>query len=552
MRRDDLDSARELRERLKRAGGREWIELASLRACFGEKRLSRSRRREVSDALAATMIDVHPPLLALSPPRRVRLEVLPETGAAAPPRSRWRQVWSRVHGKLLSPLGAGIGFAASVATLGGVFLAISNSAGSRLGRMTGDLNVAIAAFASDGTPSAQGVALADAEAHALSSELPRIDDTLDVQIRGPAQVDSIEGSDGLAKALAAERIAHAIGADILIYGQLITDAEGTRLQPAFYLNAEKLPWATGLGGQYSYGGPISSPYMLSVSIGGRAHIRTELVRRTSGYAEVFVGVGYYLLHNLGRAQQHLVRALNVAPTAAGKALLRLLLGNIATQERHLATAARDYLLARRSPTTEIRAELGLGDVYYAKTHRHCEAGRVSAAGLLTARRYFSKALRSAGGSVATDDASPLALKAAFGLGQVDLCFSEAGSTARWPAVREEFRAVVAGYRSGVPELRDDAAEAHAGLGLRDLSVERPPVAYVDARQEYGAAERLTTASEQRAYFYGAIGYADVKLGEYASAVRMYRRGAELAGVTTLRRTLAREANRVEKSTRSRT
>jgi len=66
MRRDDLHSATELRDRLVRAGGAEWVELRALHSWFGGSRLSTARKRKITAALVAARIDVCPPLLKLS------------------------------------------------------------------------------------------------------------------------------------------------------------------------------------------------------------------------------------------------------------------------------------------------------------------------------------------------------------------------------------------------------------------------------------------------------------------------------------------------------
>jgi hypothetical protein len=102
----------------------------------------------------------------------------------------------------------------------------------------------------------------------------------------------------------------------------------------------------------------------------------------------------------------------------------------------------------------------------------------------------------------------------------------------------------------MPELRDDAAEAYAGLGLYDLSVEQAPAAYEDAEREYSVAAELTTLDSRRAYFDGAVGFADAHLGDYSSAVIMLERGARLAGATGLGRSLARKAEQLTPKARA--
>jgi hypothetical protein len=544
MSRSDLHSAIELRTRLERADRPEWVELTALRAWFGGKRLSSARRRQIAAALAAERIDVSPPLQRRPKPRRVRLEALPRDESPAGPRQRARGVWARLRIRLLTPLGTLITLAASVVTLGAVIAAFT-SGGSAPTRMAGDLNVVVAAFTTQGHPTDEGVALAHDAAKVLGSELPRLDRSLQVEIRGPESIGTVDGTGSGPRAVAAKELAQKIGADIVVYGDLNTGPQGTRLQPAFYLNTAKLPWASNLDGGYAYGGPITVPYALTVSPQARARIRDALIRRTETYAQTFIGVGYYLLHALTPAERHLRQAMVQAPTPAVAALLGLLLGNIAARQRHLSAAVRDYSLASHNGATRSRAQLGLGDVGYEVAHKHCGAGEVSSVRLVSARQRFSAVLREVGGLVAVRPGSPLAAKAAFGEGQVDLCLAAAGHGRRWRAVHDEFTATIAAYTPNAPELRDDAAEAHAGLGLYYLLVERAPVAFEDGRREYRAAAKLTTLAKRRAYFDGAVGFADARLGDYGSAAIMYERGSQLAGSTSLGRSLGQKARQLD-------
>ncbi len=138
MRADDRHNASQLRDRLGRAGGTEWVELAALRTWFGGKRLSTARRHQIAAALAAARIDVYPPLVGRSGSEKVRLEVL--AGEEPPPGAglRVKRAWTRLHARLLTPLGAAVGLAASVATLGGVFVALTAGGASPPGRMGGE------------------------------------------------------------------------------------------------------------------------------------------------------------------------------------------------------------------------------------------------------------------------------------------------------------------------------------------------------------------------------------------------------------------------------
>jgi tetratricopeptide (TPR) repeat protein len=419
--------------------------------------------------------------------------------------------------------------------------------------MTGELNVAVAPFETDGKTTEEGVALARAVASVLNSELPRLDHSFHVEVRGPRTVGPIDGSDRESQAHSAKQLAHAIGADIVVYGELVEGPESTRLEPAFYLNAKKLPWAEGLAPRFAYGAPIRRRYPLAVSSVARAQIRTALIRRTNVYAQAFIGVGYYLAHRNGEAVPHLRAALAQAPTPSVAALMRLLLGNIADRRGQPARAARYYSLAASDSATRLRARLGQADVRYQTGHGQCQAGEVVWSQLSSARQGFAAVLRSLGGIDVAREGSTLAAKAAFGEGQVDLCLASAGRARYWSAVGEEFGATIAAYhatyrrrRPEHPELRDDAAEAHAGLALEDLALERRPASYEDALREYRAAARGTSLEQRRAYFDGASAFADVHLDRYGAAIREVRRGAEIVEETRLGRSLAQRAKKLRR------
>jgi hypothetical protein len=543
-RRDDHESARELQERLQRAGGSEWVDLAALRTWFGGDALSAARKRQIGAALAGAHIDAYPPIEQLSGRERVRLEALREPEPRHGLRPRVKRYWRSLRAWLFTPLGKIIGFASFVVTAAGLVAAVTGGGGQAPARMAGDLNVAVAPFTTGGKATPEGVALARDAAQNLRSELPRLDRTLQIEVRGPEELPALAGGDAGSQANGARVLAHTVGADIVVYGELASSPQQTRLRPAFYLNAEKLPSAGALDGGYGYGGAISLPYALAVSPPARAQIRAALIHRTEGYAETFIGVGYYLLHSFDAAERHLRQALGAAPSSSVPALLRLLLGNVADQRKETKVAAHDYSLASHNDSTGVRARLGLADVEYEVGHGHCRADAIDTMRLRAARRGFSSVLDSLGGLASARSGSRLAAKAAFGAGQVDLCLSAAHVAQRWDRAHEEFAATIASYTEALPELRDDTAEAHAGIGLCDLSTEKAPRAYEDARREYLAAAQTTTIPSRRAYFEGAVGFADSQLGLYSAALTMYRDGARIAGATPLGRTLSQKAARL--------
>jgi tetratricopeptide (TPR) repeat protein len=541
QREQDLVSALELRARLDRALRPEWIPMSAMRMCFGGHRLTRSRKRAIVRALLEAGIDIYPELDRLRTRDEVRLEVK-HAGRGQPEQVRPR--WKQLRAKALSPAGrvfTALGTVGSIAGLVSLFLAGGVATHSHVTRMTGDLNIAIAPFASHGVATPEGVALARATAGTLRSQLPRLDRSLDMEIRGPDEL----GRSDIADIHSAQALTRMIGADIVVYGDLEATAQVTRLVPVFYLNAEKLPSATALSGRYGYGQAISLPYSIDVSPQARAAVRAALVRRTGVYAAAFVGIGYYLQHSLRSADRYLLLALGASPSQSSLSLLNLLLGNVADQQGDSGDAIRYYTSASHAQATHARAEFGLAEVTYRTSSHECRPGSARRAGLLGARAAFSRVLQGPGADVAEAADPALTGKVEFGLGQVDLCLSASREASAWERARQEFSAVTRVYKPALPDLRDDAAEAYAGIGLCDLTLENPPKSYMDARANYDLALEKTTIRRRKAYFEGVVGFADEQLGHHIAAAREYRRAARLAVGTEAARTFAIEAARAE-------
>jgi hypothetical protein len=542
QREQDLADARELRARLDRTAAPEWIAMRSLRACFGGHRLTRVRKREIARVLTAVGIDVYPQLQELSTRDKVRLEVVESFHLA--PEEPLRSLWRRLRARVFSPISGAITLAASIVALLTWVLAGDTATHSpHFTRMSGDLNVAIAPFTDHGRTTSEGIALAQAIAGSLHRQLPPLDRSLDIKIRGPDEAWSLQDAE-VADARTAPTLARMVGADIMVYGDLEVTLQMTRLTPVFYLNTEKLPSASALSGRYGYGQAISMPYSIDASPQARAAIRDALIQRTNAYAAAFVGIGAYLTHSLKSANRYLLNALHSSPSEASLPLLNLLLGNVADQRGDPMTAVRYYTVASHSQATHARAEFGLAEATYRMSSYQCRAGRAQRAGLLNARAMFGHVLRGVTGTEVQSTDPPLRAKVYFGLGQVDLCLSASHTENAWWRARQEFETVIHAYQPDLPDLRDDVAEAYAGVGLCDLTIEGTPKSYIEARVEYKAAAETTTIRSRRAYFEGVVGFAEESLGHYAAATHEYRRAAQLAVGSQATKIYLRKAERV--------
>ena len=487
--------------------------------------MTSAHKARITAALEAVGVEPFPELSALSARDNVRVEVVGSLTPVGSSGERARRVFRHAQVRIVAPIVALLALVGSIASVLGLFSS-SGPAHVPIRRMSGDLNVAVAAFTTDGRVAPAGLALAQAVANSLRKSLGHLDRSVAIEVRGP----EAEATGGLlahpvSSPVKARTIARQLAADIIVYGAINVTPDSTNVSPTFFLNATKLPSAAPVTGPYGYGPALHSAFSIEISPQARAELRSTLVARTAAYASAFIGVGYYLRHSLRRAALYLHAASRHAPPAL-LPLFEILLGNIDAQKGATQAALHKYERAAGDPTLHTRAELGIGEVRYAKSRGRCRSSDIRASGLDAARRNFVQAARSA-----AREGAPVSellwAKARFGLGQVDLCASSAGVIPNWTRTRDEFLDVVHSYSPSLAELRDDTAEAHAGIGLCDLSSEQPPTSYVDAYREYGAAAGLTTRRDRAAYFYGAAAFAAEKLGDYTTASRDYRRAAHL-------------------------
>jgi tetratricopeptide (TPR) repeat protein len=497
-----------------------------LRSCFGGHPMTSAQKARITAALEAVGVEAFPELDSLSTHDHVRVELVRPLTRLGSRSERARRIFRHARVRVVAPIVALLALAGSIASVLGLFSS-SSHARAPVRRMTGDLNVAVAAFTSDGRVAPEGMALAQALANSLRTSLAHLDGSVAVEVRGPeTQSAGRLLSDPLSSPATARTVARQLAADIVVYGAINVTPDSTDISPTFFLNGTKLPSAAPVTGPYGYGPALHSTLSIAISPQARAELRSALVARTSAYASAFIGVGYYLRHSLLRAARYLHAASRHAPPTS-RPLFEILLGNIDAQEGATQAAQRDYERAAADPALHTRAELGIGEVRYTETRGRCRASDLRAPGLGAARRSFLQA-ESGAAHEGLSVSGLLRAKAIFGLGQVDLCASSAGVAPNWARARDEFLEVVHSYSPSLVELRDDTAEAHAGIGLCDLSLEQAPASYVSAFSEYRTAASLTTRRDRAAYFYGAAAFAAEKLGDYTTASRDYLRAAKLA------------------------
>ncbi|MGH9276488.1 MAG: TIR domain-containing protein [Acidimicrobiales bacterium] len=397
-------------------------------------------------------------------------------------------------------------------------------------RMTGWFNLAVATFGElDGdsvVSSAAASQLSSRFDRLLAGELREVQGGREVQHRA---IGRLAGATPDERASAAEKTAKAIGADVVVYGLLQTDASGSELTPEFYVSDRKLFDAFELVGQHQLGTPLRAP-------GGAERVSVQnalldqLTWRSRVLAEATVALGYYSVEDYDQAYQHL-QAANREPGWGpndGREVLYLLLGNLAGKLGQLPEAEEYYLQALDLKPEYSRANLGQAEVIFHRARGQCEAGTVDADGLARSLEAYRRAR--AGRLVAGAD---VPAKAAYGEGRVMLCSSQALLADAWNDAESRFIEAIQAYGGDTERLRDLAAEAHATLGYLyrlALSAEAAQK-YSRAASEYEAAIALYQEAGRRpdrqAFFQSQLGFLFSRLGDrsradaaYAAAVRL--------------------------------
>jgi tetratricopeptide (TPR) repeat protein len=470
--------------------------------------------------------------------RLEELTGMPRAGTGRPvrfTRSTWRQ-WFK--GKL-RPRPVMRMLAAAISMLGtvlGIYLGVRDvfERPAAPPPMTGGFNIAVAKFGSidskgNVVESQAGLDLAQSVFDHLRGELQSLDKGgFDLQVRGPGQIRTIKGETPEERAQAASLLSRKIRADVIVYGLLRSDGGGTGFVPEFFLNEHKLQKAEELGGQHALGTTIRIPAELDKNIVARKDLRDHLLGRTRALAEFVVGLSYYTLDRLTEASDHFANA-QLAPgwdDHEGKEVLYLFLGNTAGKLNDLAKAEASYAKALNLEPEYARARLGASEVLYQTARGSCEAGSVDAAGMFQALESF----RGAATALVQPPLADIGAKAAFGVGRVQECLSQALVADHWGDAEREFRRVIRDYGGKNERIRNLAAESHAHLGFIALPASDDADATARYRQalvEYEKAIQLSKRNDRRAFMHSMVGFIHTRLHDPKAAAAAYAEAIRL-------------------------
>jgi hypothetical protein len=181
--------------------------------------------------------------------------------------------------------------------------------------------------------------------------------------------------------------------------------------------------------------------------------------------------------------------------------------------------------------TRARAELGTAEVLLTRSgvQQDCAAGAVDAATLRQALSAFQTALA----NPSPPPGAYIQAKARYGIGQIDICLSQARQEDRWDDAEVQFRAVIAEYDAGTPPLKGLAADSHAALGFLALPFSGEPdpavrtASFTRAADEYRAALAMSGEARplRRAFYAWSLGLAEEQLGHFDRAEEAFATAA---------------------------
>lgn len=246
-------------------------------------------------------------------------------------------------------------------------------------QMTSNFNVAIAEFDvvdQNGSPvdSADGRELAKYLFERLPENFANVPLSLRPEIWPAGYTGKIEGKTPADRQAAAEQRTIAINAHVLIYGQIVKQAEGGQFSPEFVVNykgfADNAPEVTGsnLLGKSLF---VDLPFdPVSANTGGNP----ALEARSNALGLITIGLAYYAFDDYINAQKYFSEAIGLPNwlESDGKELAYLLHGNAISRQAsidkeftHLPEAQQDYAKAWSITQGSYgRALVGQGGIVY--------------------------------------------------------------------------------------------------------------------------------------------------------------------------------------------
>jgi tetratricopeptide (TPR) repeat protein len=321
------------------------------------------------------------------------------------------------------------------------------------------------------------------------------------EVRGPQETERIRGTTREERARAADQAARTIDADVILYG---TISAGT-LSPEFYVRSrnDHFKNAEEVTGQYEMARTFLGSQLEAGtgSITDKKTLRDRLGARVQGLAQFVIGLSWYANRDWTSATAAFREALEKGDWGAdsGVEVIYVLLGNTAGRLGDLTSSQAAFKRALELNPAYARGHLGAAEVAFLRSKGDCQQGHADETSLMEAEAHYRESL-TAGIRPAL---SSIDAKAAFGLGRVHLCLSQALLADRWTDAVSEFQKVAAEFERGNSSIKELAVEAYGNLGLAALPSEgaaNPGPELCNAKSYYQKASDLSDESKRKVLF----------------------------------------------------
>jgi tetratricopeptide (TPR) repeat protein len=329
-----------------------------------------------------------------------------------------------------------------------------------------------------------------------------------------------------------------VNADVLVYGTARVGPDTTVVAPSFYISERLLEDAEELVGTHRLGEAVAVTGSLASSPAARIDLRKALAARARTLSDFVFGLSHFEQGEYATASRWF-RQAEQASGGAAREVIYLFLGHAAGRSGALGEAQHFYARALALNPGYARAQFGMSEVRYQRSHRGCRPGRADESGLRAALLGFEQVE-----GRSQPQGAVLGVRALLGRARVLLCLSQAEIVARWDKARMLFLEVVEAFDRGERQLRDEASSALGSLGLIHLpgrGEREPEPMLVRAARYYQRALKLSLDASRKAVFSGMLGFTYGKLGRVEDAKRAYRRAARLDPSSEQRYERARRA-----------
>jgi tetratricopeptide (TPR) repeat protein len=246
--------------------------------------------------------------------------------------------------------------------------------------------------------------------------------------------------------------------------------------------------------------------------------------RANGLVQLIQGLSYYGAREYRIATSifnEIVR-LQLIGIDDGAEILHLFLGNAAGRAGDLDQAESAYRRALEIDPGFARAQVGMAETTFQRSHNGCAPGITDADGVRRSIDVYLSALEAEHQPVRSN----IRAKVALGAGRGWLCLSVAGIEDASARAREHLSQVVAAHEDGADDIDELAAEAWSSLGLLEIETsDRNPEALDRATQALLTAIELGSQpgsdSSGLPGWYAMLGYAYCRLDRDADALRAY-------------------------------